>query len=198
MRQQTGSSYLPDCRAYEIVSPANAGAVQLMPGEGFTQFNETFGGSDFAQSPQNTGYASSPSRFSYWGALGSVQGIEAPNTLIDIYLATRTNTGWVTTMPGLKGNETKYTYGRQCSESMDLCLDHVGGLYVVNAETGESENVPKSRAPFLYKADGTRLGRLPTNVGVVKNGTKFRGDLQPRATSTTSSSRPRRHSRLTG
>ncbi len=179
VRQLTGASYLPDCRAYEIVSPGEAGAVQLMPGEGFRVFTETFGGSDFAQAPQNFGYASSPSRFVFWGALGSLKGIEAPNTLIDIYMATRTNKGWVQTMPGLKGNETKYTYGRQCSDSLDLCLDHIGGLYVVNPETNESENVPKSRAPFLYKADGTRLGRLPTNVGVVKNGSKFRGDLQP-------------------
>jgi hypothetical protein len=176
VRQLTGSSYVPDCRAYEIVSPGNAGAVQLMPGEGFTQFAETFGGSEFAQSPQNSGSASSPARFVYWGALGSITGIEAANSLIDVYTATRTTTGWVTAMPGLKGSETKYGWGRACSESLDLCVDHIGPLYVQNAETFEYETIPKSNSPFMYKADGTRIGRLPTNVNVVKNGTKYRGD----------------------
>ena len=102
VRQITGSSYLPDCRAYELVSPGYAGAVQLLPGEALTNFAETFGGAEFAQSPQNFGYASSPSRFVYWGGLGSVNEIDTPNSLIDIYLATRTNSGWVTTMPGLQ------------------------------------------------------------------------------------------------
>ena len=32
-----------------------------------------------------------------------------PNSLLDTYLATRTNSGWVTTFPGIKGSETLYT-----------------------------------------------------------------------------------------
>ena len=176
VRQITGSGYLPDCRAYELVSPGYAGAVQLLPGEALRTFNETFGGSEFAQSPQNFGYASDPSRFVYWGGLGAVNGVDTPNSLIDIYLATRTNNGWVTSEPGLKGNETKYSYGRTCSENLDFCADHIGGLVAQNPETGETESIPKSQAPFLYKAGGTRLGRLPTNVSVVKEGSKFIGD----------------------
>jgi hypothetical protein len=170
VRQVTGTSYLPDCRAYELVSPGYAGAVQLMPGEGFTNFAEEFGGSEFAQYPQNFGYATGPSRFTYLGALGSIQGLYTSNALLDVYLATRTNHGWVTTFPGLKGDETTFSYGRVCSDSMDLCVDHVGSIII----SGEPNQ--KSSAPFLYRADGTRTGRLPTNVNVVKNGTKFRGD----------------------
>jgi hypothetical protein len=110
VRQLTGTSYLPDCRAYEIVSPGYAGAVQLLPGEALKTFTETFGGSSFPHSPQNLGYANG--RFVYWGALGSVLGQDAPNSLLDVYLTTRTQEGWKTTFPGLKGNETKYTWGR--------------------------------------------------------------------------------------
>ncbi|HEY7257266.1 MAG TPA: hypothetical protein VH476_11365 [Solirubrobacterales bacterium] len=176
VRQATGSAYLPDCRAYEIVSPGYAGAVQLLPGEALARFNEIFVASDMPESPQNHGYATSPSRFSYWGSLGSVLGLEAPNSFIDVYEATRTNTGWVTTYPGLKGNETKYRWGRTCSDSQDMCADYVGETIAQNPETGESENVSKSMSPYLYKLDGTRLGRLPTDVNVVKGGIRFKGD----------------------
>src|SRR5262249_48640548 len=74
VRQVTGSSYLPDCRGYEIVSPKYAGAIQLLPGEALARFDEIFVASDMPESPQNHGYATSPSRFSYWGSLGSVLG----------------------------------------------------------------------------------------------------------------------------
>jgi hypothetical protein len=174
VRQLTGSSYLPDCRAYEIVSPGYAGAVQLLPGEALETFAETFGGSEFPQSPQNLGYANG--RFVYWGAVGSVLGQDAPNSLLDVYMSTRTEDGWETSLPGLKGNETKYSWGRSCSDSLHQCVDHIGANFVANPETGEFENVPRSQAPFLYEADGTKRGRLPTNVNVVKEGTLFRGD----------------------
>ena len=174
VRQLTGSSYLPDCRAYEIVTPAYAGAVQILPGEALETFAETFGGSEFPQSPQNLGYANG--HFVFWGALGSVQGQHAPNSLLDVYMASRTDDGWRTSLPGLKGNETKYSWGRSCSHSLEQCVDHIGANFVANPETGEFENVPRSQAPFLYEADGTKIGRLPTNVDVVEGGTRFRGD----------------------
>ena len=56
VRQQTGSAYLPDCRAYELVSPANADGTLLFPGG------------------PNTGQATSPSRFSFTGDFGAIPG----------------------------------------------------------------------------------------------------------------------------
>jgi hypothetical protein len=175
VRAETGGAYLPDCRAYELVTPGEAGAVQILPSEGLYNFANTFGG--YSVSPLNFGYATSPSRFTYMGALGSVAGQDAPNSLLDVYLATRTPTGWKTTMPGLKGNETLFGFGRNCSDTQDLCADYVGPQFVPNEE-GTQEKIDPSNAPYLYKADGTRLGRLPSNVNTVKGGTQWRGDQQ--------------------
>ena len=53
----------------------------------------------------NRGFATSPSRFSFYGGVGTVTGINSPTSLEDMYMSTRTPTGWVTTLPGLNGNE---------------------------------------------------------------------------------------------
>jgi hypothetical protein len=176
IRQVTAASYLPDCRAYELVSPTYAGAVQFLPGEALLNFGVNFPLDEAVQTPQNLGYATSPSRFVYWGGLGSVEGVNSPNTFLDVYTATRTNRGWVSTMPGLKGSEAKLTFGRTCSEDLSLCADHAGQRLSFNATTGEFEVLPPSNAPYLYKADGKRLGRLPSNVSLVPGGTQFHGD----------------------
>jgi hypothetical protein len=176
VRALTGSNYLPDCRAYELVTPAYQGAVQILPAEGFGQFASEFGGNAFAEIPINYGYASNPSRFAYLGGVGAVQGQDVSNSLLDYYEATRTPTGWVTTVPGLKGSETLHTYGHNCSDSQALCVDRIGQHYKYNEQTKTVFEVPKEEAPFLYKADGTRLGRLPTNVETVKEGSNYKGD----------------------
>ncbi|MEX2080004.1 MAG: fibronectin type III domain-containing protein, partial [Dehalococcoidia bacterium] len=70
IRQQTGASYLPDCRAYELVSPGQAGNTVLQPWIG-------------PAAPD----ASNPSRLAYGGAHAPlpVSG-ESPNILTSIYV----------------------------------------------------------------------------------------------------------------
>jgi hypothetical protein len=174
VRQLTSSSYLPDCRAYELVTPGYAGAVEILPGEALINYGKTFG--TFAQGPQNFGFASNPGRFAYMGALGAVNGTEAVNGFLDMYLTTRTSRGWVTTFPNLKGSETAKEWGFACSESMALCVSHIGELETHNEETGETEFTPPQNSPYLFRADGRRLTRLPTNVNTVPGGTTFKGD----------------------
>ena len=75
VRQQTQSSYLPDCRAYELVSPSSAGAILLQPGAQIWEQPAGQGPDGFRVSPSlNTGLATSPARFTWWGGLGAVAG----------------------------------------------------------------------------------------------------------------------------
>lgn len=162
VRQQTRSSYLPDCRAYELVSPSVAGAVTLWPSDEAKD-------QCYAQEciwAINDGFANSPPRFAYFGGLGAIDGLDAPAGVVDMYMATRTNNGWVSTVPGLQGNEAVYTEAKQCSEHLDICLDN---------RVGTEGGYELTRAPFLFTVDGKPLGRLPTNLASVPGGHLFRG-----------------------
>jgi hypothetical protein len=157
IRQQTRSNYLPDCRAYELVSPGNAGAVQLFPSQ--IAFDD--GTNNW---PLNSGFVGGPSRFSYFGVLGTVDGLNAPNAELDMYVATRTAGGWVTSLPGLEGSEAIFVGRRQCSALLDSCIDHSLG------------NTPAPEAaPYLFTVAGDPLGRLPTNLAEVPGGERFFG-----------------------
>ena len=177
VREQTGSNFLPDCRAYELVSPEKQGAAVFWPSNETIDFGEGFGLQtelDVSEVPQNTGYATNPSRFTFEGGLGAVPGLDVPNSLLDTYLATRTNSGWVTTFPGIKGSETLYTGRRMCSESLDICIDHV-----VQDQLGGAW--PSEDAPYVFNANGDKVGRWPTNVNAIEGGATFFGDQQPSA-----------------
>jgi hypothetical protein len=169
VRQQTGANYLPDCRAYELVSPGNAGAVQLLPGAKFATFKRTqiepLAPYWRLATLNQLGLATGPSRFGFLGSLGAVAGTDPANTLLDAYVATRTISGWKTTMPGLKGSEVVLRGGVECSASMHRCIDYdLGDL------TSGDPSDKGSSAPFLWSIDGTSLGRLPTNLHFVENG----------------------------
>lgn len=174
VRQQTGSNYLPDCRAYELVSPGNAGAVQLFPSSVTMELGEGYGLKDevgYSVTPQNTGLATSPSRFAFFGGLGAIDGTDPPNSLIDMYVTTRTNTGWTTTFPGLKGSDARVLARPQCSASMDKCI-----IRKAPNPFGPGEGQTPENAPFLIDVDGTYLGRWPTNLGTVHEGWVLYGD----------------------
>jgi hypothetical protein len=169
VRQQTNASYLPDCRAYELVSPGNAGAVTLFPGS-------VVRGSPLAElmgitSPNAAGTASSPPRFGFFGGNGSVMGIHPPNALIDRYVSTRTTSGWVTRYPGIKGDEGLLVLNPVCSANLEKCIDARG------PNPFEESDPPTGR--YLWGPEGESLGRLPTNLGVVPGGEDFIGDTNP-------------------
>jgi hypothetical protein len=169
VRQQTGSSYLPDCRAYELVSPGSAGAVVFFPSHAaFEKEQSYFAFNRETSYPVNRGFASAPSRFAFFGGTGVVSGLNAPNSFNDMYMGTRTNTGWVTTVPGLTGSEAFETGQKECSESMDLCIDR-------REPAGEEFGFPYEFAPYLFTAAGEKLGQLPTNLSVIPGGREFEG-----------------------
>ena len=95
VRQQTQANYLPDCRAYELVSPGDAGGTQLYPGG------------------PNTGYATNPSRFSFTGLWSTIpnSGGSPIDGSGDLYVATRTDTGWVTNTSACPSNQAAVAGG---------------------------------------------------------------------------------------
>jgi hypothetical protein len=151
LRQQTGSSNLPDCRAYELVSPGNAGNVLMFPGAGIP-----------------APYASNPSRLAWGGSLGAVNGTDAPNSgVVDTYVSTRTSTGWVSTYAGTAGTEALSALGR----AADLGLDNF-----IDFELGTT---PVLNLPKLWSVDGTFLGTWPASGTAIPGATSTEGAFQP-------------------
>lgn len=155
VRQLTASSYLPDCRAYELVSPGTAGAVIFMPGEQVWVKSQP-------NWPQNTGLAISPSRFSFWGTLGPVAGLEGKVAGLEMYIGTRTPSGWVTTLPGHRTSESFSGARRQCSPSLDRCIEHDETLF--------------SHEPAdVFDVQGEMIDQWPTNLKAAPGGEESTG-----------------------
>ena len=176
-RQLTRSAYLPDCRAYEIVSPRDSGGIQLYPGDlvkdfvfyNFVQLNY------FKTYAQNLGTASNPGRFSFLGLSGALPGTNPPNSVIDTYTATRTANGWVSRYWGLTGDDSIGAGGAECDLEMAVCIDYRVPELLLNTDP----NFKGSHAPYVWDFEGNSLGRWPTNLGVVNGGEGYVGDDLP-------------------
>jgi hypothetical protein len=173
VRQQTGSNYLPDCRAYELVTPARAGGATIWAAAPASQMDGD--------------------HLAYGAIFNVIPGTDAPNGGVgspeaDLYVATRTLNGWQTDYVGVKGNEALMSH-------QELWGPRYEGLSGIPAD----ENLERflawehrfpccgdhgSYAPYLYDAQGTFLGRLPTNAHEVPGALEksayteggFRGD----------------------
>ena len=189
VRQQTQTNYLPDCRAYELVSPGNAGGTQLYPGG------------------PNTGYATTPPRFAFtglWSTIPEAGGMPIDG-VGDLYVATRTDTGWQTKYVGPPSNQIAIAGGppqglpdtggskffERTTESngganpdiiqnnvltdpgMDTFLDWNDGNQATgnNFQADLTNTTPMaSNAPYVWNANGQYLDRWPTNLASVPNG----------------------------
>src|SRR5262249_39828156 len=92
LRQETRSNTLPDCRAYELVTPSFANGALVMPRGGVGV-------------PYN---ATSPSRMSYSASFALFPDSTGPatNQVNDMYVSTRTDTGWTQRYMGLPPTQT--------------------------------------------------------------------------------------------
>jgi hypothetical protein len=191
VRQQTQANFLPDCRAYELVSPGDAGGTQLYP----------FG--------PNTGYATNPSRFSYAGLYSTIPGSGGSpiDGAGDLYVATRTDTGWVSRYVGWPSTQAAVDggpvlgppgsasppggYGLSSNlgsngvlnphgldgvitdPGMDTFLsfnDGNQGIESIFYKDRENPTPISSNAPYVFAADGTLLDRWPTDLAAVPDG----------------------------
>jgi hypothetical protein len=158
-RQQTGGSYLPDCRAYELVSPGDAGGAIMFP-----------------DTAPETPYASNPARFAFGAGLGVIPGTEPANGVgVDTFIATRTDTGWVTHLGGLRGSETLNSSLIWGDKSFDKVLDFRA------PEDFGGVPQPHEYMPFLWDSENNFLGRWPVNFESIPGSNESRGAYQPSA-----------------
>jgi hypothetical protein len=160
-REQTASGHLPDCRAYELVTPSEAGTVNLFA----------------AGTP--TPRASSPPRLMYAGMFGTLPGVNAPNYIFDPYVATRTNAGWESHYAGIDASITGGPSGQPglhgesglnaapvSDESLSQILQWRFSGPSLFARDFFYEGT-RHYAPYVHGPEGQDLGRYPTNLADV-------------------------------
>jgi hypothetical protein len=184
LRQQTGSAYVPDCRAYELVSAQNANGTALF--------------ATGAHSP----YATGPSKMGYAGFLNAIPGTGEPQNSafgVEPYMATRTENGWVTRYVGVPGSkalgQTSAPSNEYGGTLESLCYDHeeegfecepseaagalphdktLDHILVWNRRQNGLAGGPKdgNNAPEVYDNFGRFVQILPTNVDEVEGAEK--------------------------
>jgi hypothetical protein len=181
VRGETRSTNLPDCRAYEIVSPGYAEGVTLVPGAGPV-----------------TGFATNPSKLAYGAIFGIIPNTgEPPNNIGDVYAATRTPNGWKSKYIGLSGDKAREVggppeYSPACFYSLSptkvssLVAADPSMSRFVNYDFGDScdqlttgpWSTPQfgSNVPYIWNTDNNQLlERWPTNFEKIPGGSKYVG-----------------------
>lgn len=169
LRAETGAAFLPDCRAYELVTPPNAANIFLS-----------------AEGPYGPN-ATTPSRLAFTGTFGYIEGTGEPQAQTDLYVSTRHSDGWRTRYVGLSGSQKNTSAGppMEPGETIETAgsFERTNGI-PANLDMSEflvwDPGVPfgfegggdpqGSDAPYVLDAEGAILGRLPSNVGQVQNG----------------------------
>jgi hypothetical protein len=169
LRQETRSNDLPDCRAYELVTPSFAQGAEIMPAAGPT-----------------SGLAINPARIAYavnYGTFAASTG-EGTNSLGDLYVSTRSDSGWTQRYNGLPGSQAIFMggppgavlyspsntlssaesqRGTQASPTLDRVISYNWGY--PGQITWKSVG---SNAPYVWEASSGRLiERWPSNLAEV-------------------------------
>ena len=159
VRQQTKTAFLPDCRGYELVSAAQANGTLL------------------TTNAPNSPYADNT--FAYGGTGGEIPGTGDPENALfeDTYVATRTDTGWISKYVGIPGDEAAAGSTTLTDRSMDrfLAFDPLEEF----TQPPNLRPAVASEAPYVYDAEGNLLGQWPTDLGVIPNSKEFNGSIQP-------------------
>jgi len=188
LRQETRSNDLPDCRAYELVTPSFAQGTTILPAAGPT-----------------SGLATNPARLAYgalYGLFPETSG-EAMNGITDAYVSTRSEAGWSQRYVGFEGGRgvgghgvltggppgailfSPFTgvgpgdslRGAQATPTLDRMTIYNWGF------PGQIEShAPASNAPYVWDtSNGNPLGRWPSNLAQVPDGEGFVGFPQASA-----------------
>jgi hypothetical protein len=159
LRQQTGSSYLPDCRAYELVSPGNAGGAVMFP-----------------ETAPSAPFATNPARLPFAAGLGVIPGTKPANgTGVDTYVATRTDTGWETHLGGLRGYEVLGNSVIWGDSSFDKTLD-----FREPDDFGGTPQPPHF-LPYIWDYKNNFLERWPAGFESLPDSETNHGAYQPSA-----------------
>ena len=179
VRAETRSNSLPDCRAYELVTP------------GFAQ-----GTTVFPQGGPPAPFATNPPKLAYTATFGQFpEAGDASNVMGDMYVSTRTDSGWYQRFVGRKVTETMVMGGPPRSNLEGISLGSLGpGTMMTGTQVSPSldrlasydrgwpdNQLEKqwghpSNAPYVWDtSSGSLRERLPTNLFQITGGEDFVG-----------------------